>query len=138
MVQLGLQTLGEDFRDTLFRDIWDKPLCDIFTPKDDAEFAGSCDADVIGDNAKCTTSAFCDGLDHAQRAGTETIIATQFARSVFAFIEGPAGVIQQRSATTKVCTNPCCYGTSFLSEGDLPSLNITRQGRCSVWRTSVA
>lgn len=107
VVQLGLQTLGDDFKDTLFRDIWDKPLCDIFTSKDDAEFAGDCDRDVIGENAKCTSAAFCEGLDDAQRAGTETIIATQLARSVFAFVEGPAGVISQRSSSTDVRTLAC-------------------------------
>lgn len=102
-MQLGLQTLGEDFRDTLFRDIWDQSVCDIFTSKEHAFFDGTCDEDVIGDNAQCSTSDFCDGLDDAQRAGTETIIATQLARSVFAFIEGPAGVISQRTASTMVC-----------------------------------
>lgn len=105
-VQLGLQTLGEDFRDTLFRDIWDKPLCDIFTSKDDAEFAGQCDKDLIGDKAKCE-AGFCDGLDDAQKAGVETIIATQLARSVFAFVEGPAGVIQQKASSTKVSALAC-------------------------------
>lgn len=104
--QLGLQTLGEDFRDTLFRDIWNEPVCDIFTSKDHAEFAGQCDDDVIGDNAQCTSSGFCEGLDDAQRAGVETIIATQLARSVFAFVEGPAGVIQQKASATSVAKTP--------------------------------
>ena len=104
VVQLGLQTLGDDFRNTLFRDIWDKPLCDIFTSKDDAEFAGQCDEDVIGANAQCPSSGFCEGLNDAQRAGVETIIATQLARSVFAFVEGPAGVIQQKASSTDVRT----------------------------------
>lgn len=103
-MQLGLQTLGEDFKSSLFHNIWDKPVCDIFTSKDDPEFAGTCEKDIIGDNAKCSTTTFCDGMDDAKRAGTETIIATQLARSVFAFIEGPAGVIEQRSSTTEVCT----------------------------------
>lgn len=101
-MQLGLQTLGEDFKTTLFRDIWDKPVCDIFTPKDDPDFGGYCDADVIGDKAQCTQTNFCDGLNDEQRAGTETIIATQLAKSVFAFVEGPAGIIQQRSSSTQV------------------------------------
>lgn len=100
--KLGLQTLGEDFKTTLFRDIWDKPVCDIFTSKDDPDFGGYCDADVIGDKAQCTKTNFCDGLNDEQRAGTETIIATQLAKSVFAFVEGPAGIIQQRSSSTQV------------------------------------
>lgn len=103
--ELGLQTLGDDFKDNLFQDIWNKPVCDIFTSKDDPAFDGTCDVELIGDKAKCGSTAFCDGLTDDQKSGTETIIATQLARSVFAFIEGPAGIIQQSSSTTDAAKN---------------------------------
>jgi hypothetical protein len=101
-LQLGLDTLGEDFKDTLFSKIWDMPICSIFTSKEDKEFYGQCDADVIGSNAKCSSASFCDGLTDEQKKGTETVIATQIARAVFGFVDGPAGVIAQRDSMTEV------------------------------------
>lgn len=101
-VQLGLDTLGEDFRDDLFKNIWNQPLCSIFTKKDDPTFFGQCDDNVIGGKAKCTSTAFCDGLTDEQKSGTEKIIATQIARAVFAFVDGPAGVLAQKNSATSV------------------------------------
>lgn len=91
---LGLQMLGQKFSDTLFAKIWDKPVCDIFTPKDDPTFAGECDDAVVKADS-CTSDAFCDGLSDKKKKSAESVIATQIARSIFGFVDGPAGILKQ-------------------------------------------
>jgi len=98
---LGLQMLGQNFSDTLFSGIWDKPVCDIFTPKDDPDFAGECNADVLKKDS-CTSDKFCAGLSDKKLKSAESVIATQIARSVFGFVDGPAGVLEQGTSVAKV------------------------------------
>lgn len=98
---LGLQMLGQNFSDTLFGKIWDKPVCDIFTSKDDPMFAGECDADVIAAN-NCTSDAFCEGLSDTKKKSAESVIATQIARSIFGFVDGPAGILKQGTTVAQV------------------------------------
>ena len=40
--------VDEDALSTIvFKDIWDRPLCEVFTPKDDPNFQGDCDEQVL-------------------------------------------------------------------------------------------
>jgi hypothetical protein len=96
--KLGLTHLDQDFKSTVFRDIWDKPLCHIFTPKDDPDFGGLCPtvAPVCGDNS------FCADLGDSSRTTTEAIIAAQIAHSVFGFVDGPTGLLKQSDTVGKV------------------------------------
>lgn len=99
--ELGLQLLGQNFSDTLFAEIWDKPVCDIFTSKDDADFAGECTTHVV-EAATCGSDKFCTGLSDKKKKSAESIIATQIARSVFGFVDGPAGIVEQGSSVAQV------------------------------------
>lgn len=98
--ELGLQLLGQNFSDTLFAEIWDKPVCDIFTSKDDADFAGECTTHVV-EAATCGSDKFCTGLSDKKKKSAESIIATQIARSVFGFVDGPAGIVEQGSSVAQ-------------------------------------
>lgn len=114
--ELGLQMLGQNFSDTLFAEIWDKPVCDIFTSKDDPEFAGECNADVIKADT-CSSDAFCDGLSEKKKTSAESVIATQIARSVFGFVDGPGGILAQGQSVAQVCTitiNTPCFRRKHL------------------------
>jgi hypothetical protein len=101
LVQLGLTHLDDEFKDTLFRDVWNKPLCDIFTPQSDSEFRGLCPTVP----RSCDDVSFCADLDQATKSMTEAIIAAQIAHSVFAFVDGPAGLLPQGDIVGQVLLN---------------------------------
>jgi hypothetical protein len=88
-------TSSEHLKDMLFSGIWDKPLCDIFSSKDDPSFEGTCDKEVIERDKQCGDNSFCESLDDKKKSIVEAVIAGQIAKSVFGIVTGPSGLTMQ-------------------------------------------
>jgi hypothetical protein len=91
-----------DLKDTIFPGIWDMPLCDIFSSKDDPGFTGTCDNEVITRDKSCSNNSFCEGLDSKKKVIVEAVIAGQIAKSVFGIVSGPSGLSAHSDNFSKV------------------------------------
>lgn len=94
-----------NLKTTIFRDMWDTPVCDLFTSKDDATFAGECDATVIGADKACSDNTFCAKIDDSKKSIVESVIVTQVAKVLLGFTSGASGIMPQHDAIGQVC---CC------------------------------
>jgi hypothetical protein len=83
---------------TIFKDVWDTPVCDMFTSKDDADFAGECVAEVIGKDKACSDNTFCTNLADSKKSIVESVIVTQMAKVLLGFTSGASGLMPQHDA----------------------------------------
>lgn len=97
---IGLQV--DDLKTSVFKGIWDEPVCELFAPSTDDDFIGECDLDTVTANKQCSSGGFCDGLDEGKQSLVESVIASQIARTVLGFTHGAAGMSTQHTAIAQV------------------------------------
>lgn len=95
----------DDLKSSVFKEIWDSPVCELFTPSTDDDFIGECDLETPKANAECSSGGFCDGLDKSKKSLVESVIASQIARTILGFTHGATGMSAQHSAINQV-SNP--------------------------------
>jgi hypothetical protein len=115
-VQFQPGLTADELKSTLFKDVWAKPVCDLFTSKDAPDFVGTCDAAVIGADAHCADNSFCSGLADTKRSVVEATLAGHIAETVLGFVTGSGGLSDQDKSISKVrhthraarAASPCC------------------------------
>ena len=91
--------------ETMMIDVWDKPICDLFTSKNDPEFVGMCDEAVV--TSTCTDKAmYCNSVTEGDKILVEEMVALQIAHGMLGFMDGPAGILKQESTFGEVRFSP--------------------------------
>jgi len=94
----NLAMLPPEMADSMYSDIWDMEICDLYTPVADPDFSGHCNHKPLDRKLPQESCRWCGDEDMGKFA--EFQLADMLAKEMFSWITGPVGIFAEAHELT--------------------------------------